>query len=1210
MSDYIVGSAAVLVKPIFTGFQQLIQKEFSSVLSTEATKAGRNAGKDMADAVGKEGGEAGEQFTDKLGKEVKGSKSKIDKSTKHLTNGMDKSFSKAGKESGKSFGSSLKSAMMPIAGIIAGIGIGAQIGDTITKASNSEQSLGATEAIFKNHASKVIGYSEEAAQKYGMSANTYREGSNLMGALFKNQGVEMDKLAGKTDQMVGIGADLAAQFGGTSVEAMEALSAAFKGEYDSLDKYGITMNETIVTDELKRLGQDKLTGSALALAKQEAKTNLIMKSSVDATGAAAREADTFAGSQARLIAKVDNLKESVGKPLIDALAKTFGFIETTVLPAVTKFGDYFQTTILPVLKDFRDYIVNTVFPAIQGLGTWLKDNADTIAIVAGVITLIMLPALVRWGTRSTIAGAQSVAAFVATKLEAIKSAAVFLLQSYRIIGGWIAMGLAAIKSAAQTVYVWALYKIEAVKAAIAMGVNAAKIVASWVLMQVKAGINAVKMAASWAVGVLVPAAKSAIAMGINAARVVGGWILMSVQSMVHATRMAAAWFIAMGPVGWVIAGIIGLAAIIILNWAKIKKFTIEAFTNVSNFLKTVWTNIKNWVVTKITELVIGAVTKFNELKTKATNIFNSVKAFFVTTFTAIRDRVTGFISGMITGAVNKFNGFKTSVRNIFTAVKNTISDIWNNKIKPIFSALGNFIKDTVVPGFQKGVDRIKSVWEKVANIARKPINFIVKSVYTDGLQKTFNGIAGNLGLPDKWRLPNAPTIPEFARGGWTGPGSKYQEAGVVHADEFVVQKSSQRSISRVAPGFLDSLNRLGAKALGYANGGLVKPLAGGSVTSRFGPRWGGLHAGIDFATPTGTPIFAAMDGTVQRAGNKAVSGRTGIGAFLGHEGNRNTYYGHLSRLLVGIGDQVKKGQQIALSGNTGNSSGPHLHFETWTGGKPVNPEAYLNGAALPSGGVGGGFNPLQGLFDLKDKMVGKFKGMFGEDNFLNKIASGSLNKIISGPIDWIKERAAAIGDVGQDIGGNIKDFFNGKDSGVQAAVRGVANQYGWGSGRNWNALSSLINKESSWDPHAANPQSSARGLFQKMTSLHGAVEGTPEGQAGWGLKYIKDRYGDPEKAWAFHKRNNSYADGGHVKAGLYDDGGWLQPGLTAALNKSGKPEAILTAKEWSSVHSLIKSNESRGGDTYNVAVPEPKASAQQIVDTIYHQTRVARRGGK
>lgn len=589
-------------------------------------------------------------------------------------------------------------------------------------------------------------------------------------------------------------------------------------------------------------------------------------------------------------------------------------------------------------------------------------------------------------------------------------------------------------------------------------------------------------------------------------------------------------------------------------WTGIK----QTFQNVVNFIRGALSAAFTW----FRDSVVTPV--WNGIKWLTSAWWNGIKLIFST--------VISFVRSTLAAA---FTWLRDSViAPVWNGIKNVISSVWNKGIKPVFERLRDFVMKTLPDAFKSGVDFIEKVWRKVANVARKPINFVIETVYNKGLVKAFNGVANAIGLKDSWRLKDASPIPEFYAGGWTGPGHKYQEAGVVHADEFVIRKESQRSLARKAPGFLDSLNQFGASALGYASGGLVRPVKGGRVTSGFGSSRGRYpHAGIDLAVPVGTPVFASMAGRVSRAGWNAITGRSGIGAFLDHEGGRNTYYGHLSRLMVKVGDMVRKGQQIALSGNTGKSTGPHLHWETWTGGKPVNPAAYLTGAMLPEGGVGGGpggWNPLAPLLNLGKNMIDKFKGAMGGGNFWTEMAGGAVSRLVSGPVDWIKEQFAKIGDWVGDRWSDVKGFFTGGKSKHKEAVRGVAERYGWGSGDQWSALQSIVSKESGWNPNAANPRSSARGLFQKMTSLHGPVEGSAAGQAEWGLRYIKQRYGNPMNAWSHWQRHNSYAGGGHVQPSLYDQGGVLPPGLTSILNNTRKPEAILNPAQWSSVMKSIE----------------------------------------
>lgn len=125
----------------------------------------------------------------------------------------------------------------------------------------------------------------------------------------------------------------------------------------------------------------------------------------------------------------------------------------------------------------------------------------------------------------------------------------------------------------------------------------------------------------------------------------------------------------------------------------------------------------------------------------------------------------------------------------------------------------------------------------------------------------------------------------------------------------------------------------------------IKPISGGRQSSPFGRRSAPTkgastyHKGIDWATPTGTAVYASCGGTVTRAGWGSGYGYV---VYIDHEDGRQTRYGHLSKVLVSVGQQVKQGEKIALSGNTGVSTGPHIHFEILINGTQVDPMKYLN----------------------------------------------------------------------------------------------------------------------------------------------------------------------------------------------------------------------------------------------------------------------------
>lgn len=120
---------------------------------------------------------------------------------------------------------------------------------------------------------------------------------------------------------------------------------------------------------------------------------------------------------------------------------------------------------------------------------------------------------------------------------------------------------------------------------------------------------------------------------------------------------------------------------------------------------------------------------------------------------------------------------------------------------------------------------------------------------------------------------------------------------------------------------------------------LLKPIPTALISSPFGFRWGRPHQGIDMAAPVGTPIVSAETGKVIFSGWKQ-----GYGNFVAvnHGHGYETHYAHCSKVIVHAGQTVRKGQVIAKVGNTGHSTGPHLHFEVIASGVHRNPAKFLN----------------------------------------------------------------------------------------------------------------------------------------------------------------------------------------------------------------------------------------------------------------------------
>ena len=170
-------------------------------------------------------------------------------------------------------------------------------------------------------------------------------------------------------------------------------------------------------------------------------------------------------------------------------------------------------------------------------------------------------------------------------------------------------------------------------------------------------------------------------------------------------------------------------------------------------------------------------------------------------------------------------------------------------------------------------------------------------------------------------------------------GTRKVVADVTYVDNKEVSRDILSSTVTAQP--VTKVVHVGTKARPktVATGKLGRPISGGIISSNYGMRRGSMHKGVDFAAKTGTRISAADGGTVTWAGWK--SGGWGYLVVINHGNGIETYYAHNSRVTVKVGQKVAKGEQIAKMGSTGNSSGPHVHFEVHVNGRYVNPWKYI-----------------------------------------------------------------------------------------------------------------------------------------------------------------------------------------------------------------------------------------------------------------------------
>lgn len=183
---------------------------------------------------------------------------------------------------------------------------------------------------------------------------------------------------------------------------------------------------------------------------------------------------------------------------------------------------------------------------------------------------------------------------------------------------------------------------------------------------------------------------------------------------------------------------------------------------------------------------------------------------------------------------------------------------------------------------------------------------------------------------------NPKTIMDQVRRGYSGMGGPLMPTMSTKGTD-MFQRDDQR-----AEGIMDQLDRLNMYRIAVDKMPFAMPLSGGyRFTSPFGYRWGRLHAGIDLAGPVGMRVAAPADGTVVEAGWENGYGQM---VRIEHDFGISTVYGHLSRIMVKRGQKISRGDIIAASGNTGRSTGPHLHYEIRIDDRPINPMTFIKAA--------------------------------------------------------------------------------------------------------------------------------------------------------------------------------------------------------------------------------------------------------------------------
>jgi len=316
--------------------------------------------------------------------------------------GLDETAGKFGK-----FGAGVKKLAVPAGVALAGIvafGAGA-----VKAASDVQQSLGAVDAVFGKNSASIKKWADQAATSVGISKNSYMELASVTGAQLKNMGLPMDKVTGQTNDLIKKGADLAAQFGGSTKDAVEAIGSALRGETDPIERYGVSIKQADIAAQQAAEGTDKLTGAAGKQAKTMALLHLLNKQTADSTGAFARENDSAAHQAQVAQAQYEDMQATLGQALLPAVTKVMGVLadlaallakhKTTTQIAIAAIAAM-AVAVLALNVAMTVYTAVTTLAGSATLMAWAAVLGPILLVVAAV-ALVVAGIVILWKRSST-----------------------------------------------------------------------------------------------------------------------------------------------------------------------------------------------------------------------------------------------------------------------------------------------------------------------------------------------------------------------------------------------------------------------------------------------------------------------------------------------------------------------------------------------------------------------------------------------------------------------------------------------------------------------------------------------------------------------------------------------------------------------------------------------------------------------------------------
>lgn len=635
------------------------------------------------------------------------------------TKKFHKAMGELGRETGfsklatgaKNLGKALAVASAAVAGIAVAIGK-----KTVEAAANLEQSMGAVDDIFKTSAGQMHAFAKEADKAAGLSANSYNELATILGAQLKNGGTAIDQLGTKTNELITLGADLAAGFGGSTIDAVNALSSALKGERDPIERYGVSLKQAAIDAKAAELGFSKVGGSFDNNAQQAATLALIMEQTKDMQGKFGRESGTLAHQQQVLSAQWENMSATIGGYLLPAITPLFSWfndklpgamatvkkwIETSALPAFNRLKEVVGTYLPPAWEKIKtaaqtlgNFFTGTLIPAVQGIiGKFIEYKdiliplAVTIAgITAGVKAYIKVQAIWAAAQKAWAAGTAAVTAAQKALNGAMRANPIgIIITAITTLIGIFATLYATNENFRNKVNeVW-----NSVKNVILTVWNFLKPIFTTFITIVQTVLVGAFNVLKGAVTVVWNVIKTAISVA---------WAIIKgiFNAIRGALKLVSSAFNAVK--GVVSAVWNGIKSIISGAWRGIKAVLGGVVSFLTGGFSGAWTTAKNLAVNAFNGLKSGISNAINKVKDVVGSIGSKIKSWIGNPLSFLKDAGGKIIDGFVSGIKSGFN----YVKDTLSTLTSWLPD-WKGPAKRDATILTN-AGELVIAGFVKGLE--------------------------------------------------------------------------------------------------------------------------------------------------------------------------------------------------------------------------------------------------------------------------------------------------------------------------------------------------------------------------------------------------------------------------------------------------------------------------------------------------------------------------